>query len=71
MLLSLFSTYGAYHFYYAGLRYIEAGLASLIATLEPVVAALAAWYWWSEYFTLSGYAGAFLIILAVLVVVRK
>jgi len=71
VLLSVFSTYGAYHFYYAGLARIEAGRASLIATLEPVVAALAAWYWWGEYFTLSGYAGALLIILAVLSVVRK
>ncbi len=71
VLLSVFSTYGAYHFYYAGLVHIEAGRASLIATLEPVVAGLAAWYWWGEYFTLPGYAGAILIMLAVLLVVRK
>lgn len=70
-LLALISTYGAYHLYYTGLKYIEAGRASIVATMEPVVAGLAAWYWWGEYFTLTGYAGAVLIISAVIVVVRK
>jgi drug/metabolite transporter (DMT)-like permease len=71
ILLSVFSTYGAYHFYYAGLRYIEAGRASLIATLEPVIASLAAWYWWGESFTPVGYAGTALIIGAVLFIVKR
>jgi len=71
LLLSVFSTYGAYHFYYAGLNHLEAGRASLIATLEPVVAALAAWFWWGEAFTWSGYGGAAMIIAAVILVVRK
>jgi len=70
-LLAVISTYGAYHFYYTGLKYIEAGRASIVATLEPVVAGLAAWYWWGEYFTLTGYAGAVLIISAVIVVIKK
>jgi DME family drug/metabolite transporter len=71
ILLAVISTYGAYHFYYTGLKYIEAGRASIVATLEPVIAGLAAWYWWGEHFTLPGYAGAVLIITAVIVVVRK
>ncbi len=70
-LLAVISTYGAYHFYYTGLKYIEAGRASIVATLEPVVAGLAAWYWWGEFFTPTGYAGAVLIIIAVIVVVKK
>ena len=70
-LLATVSTYGAYHFYYSGLQYIEAGRASIVATLEPVVAALAAWYWWGEMFTPTGYAGAVLIIAAVILVVRR
>ena len=70
-LLAVISTYGAYHFYYTGLKYIEAGRASIVATLEPVVAGLAAWYWWGEFFTPTGYAGAILIIVAVIIVVRK
>ena len=71
ILLAVISTYGAYHFYYTGLKYIEAGRASIVATLEPVVAGLVAWYWWGEIFTLTGYAGAVLIISAVIVVVRR
>lgn len=71
VLLAVISTYGAYHFYYTGLKYIEAGRASIVATLEPVVAGLAAWYWWGEFFTPTGYAGAVLIIVAVILVVRK
>jgi drug/metabolite transporter (DMT)-like permease len=70
-LLAVISTYGAYHFYYTGLKYIEAGRASIVATLEPVVAGLVAWYWWGEMFTPTGYAGAILIIVAVILVVRK
>ena len=70
-LLAVISTYGAYHFYYAGLKYIEAGRASIVATLEPVVAGLAAWYWWGEFFTPTGYAGAMLIISAVIIVVLR
>jgi len=69
--LAMISTYGAYHFYYAGLKYIEAGRASIVATLEPVVAGLTAWYWWGEFFTPTGYVGAVLIIGAVILVVRK
>ncbi len=70
-LLALLSTYGAYHFYYAGLRYIEAGRASIIATFEPVVAAFAAWYWWDEFFAPSGYMGTGLIITAIIMVVKN
>jgi len=71
LLLSIFSTYGAYHFYYTGLKYIEAGRASLVATLEPVVASLAAWYWWGEVFSLSGYLGTALIIGAVILIIKR
>ena len=70
-MLSVISTYGAYHFYYTGLKYIEAGRASIIATLEPVVAVLVAWYWWGEVFTATGYVGALLILVAVILVIRE
>ncbi len=70
-LLAIISTYGAYHVYYAGLKYIEAGRASIVATLEPVVAGLVAWYWWGEFFTPLGYAGVALIIAAVVLVVKE
>ncbi|KGQ22814.1 DMT family transporter [Thermus filiformis] len=64
--LALFSTYGAYLAYYAGLRLLSATRASVLATLEPVVAAGVAYLWWGERLPLWGYLGAALILLAVL-----
>jgi drug/metabolite transporter (DMT)-like permease len=69
--IAVFSTFAAYHFYYAGLRRIEAGRASIIATAEPVVAALVAWCWWGESFTVYGYFGSVLILAAVLLMIRS
>ncbi len=69
--IAVFSTFGAYHFYYAGLKRIEAGRASIIATAEPVVAALVAWCWWGESFTVYGYFGSVLILAAVLLMIRS
>jgi len=63
--LSFVSTYLAYWFYSLGLRRLEATRASLIATLEPVLASLLAFVWWGERFSPLGYVGAALIILAV------
>jgi DME family drug/metabolite transporter len=67
--LALCSTYGAYSLYYAGLRRIEAGRAAIIATLEPVVAALLAFSLFGERFTPLGYAGSALILLAVIITI--
>ncbi|MER3537335.1 MAG: EamA family transporter [Thermus sp.] len=64
--LALFSTYGAYLAYYAGLRRMPATRASVLATLEPVVAAGVAYLWWGERLPPWGYLGAGLILLAVL-----
>ena len=68
--LAFFSTYGAYHFYYAGLKHLEAGRAAITATLEPVVAAVVAYFWWGEFFTPLGYAGAAMILTTVAVMIR-
>jgi drug/metabolite transporter (DMT)-like permease len=68
--IAFFSTFGAYHFYYAGLKRVEAGRASIIATAEPVVAALTAWCWWGERFTMAGYLGSALILFAVILMIR-
>lgn len=65
ILVSFFSTFLANFFYYTGLRYLEAGKASIVATLEPVVAAVTAYVFLGEYFTAPGYIGALLIIAAV------
>lgn len=68
--IAFLSTFGAYHFYYAGLKRVEAGRASIIATAEPVVAALTAWCWWGERFTMAGYLGSALILFAVILMIR-
>ncbi len=67
--LSVFSTYLAYLFYGLGLQRLEATRASIIATLEPVIAAGVAYLWWDERFGLWGYAGAVLILAGVLLAV--
>jgi drug/metabolite transporter, DME family len=68
--LALFSTYGAYSFYYAGLRNMEASRAAVVATLEPVIAGLLAYLWWDERLAFWGYAGGCLVLLGVLVLLK-
>lgn len=69
--LALVCTYGANSFYYAGLRYLEATSAAVIATFEPVIAALLAWLWWQEKFDWTGYLGSLLILGAVMIIVQS
>ncbi|ROR29749.1 DMT family transporter [Inmirania thermothiophila] len=67
--LAVGSTWLAYSLYYAGLRRLEASRAALVATLEPVVAALVAWLWWGERFGAAGWLGAALIFAGVVTAV--
>lgn len=69
VLIAMFCTYGAYYCYYLGIKHLEISRASIAATLEPVVAAVVAYFWWGEIFTPIGYAGSALILIAVLLVV--
>ncbi len=71
MLISLaaITSYGAFSAYYAGLKQLDATHASVIATFEPVVAAVFAYALFGEKFSPLGYAGSCLIIAAVLLVV--
>lgn len=62
--LAAFSTYGAYSAYFAGLRRLPATRAVVLATAEPVVAALVAHFWWGETFSLATGVGAFCILMA-------
>ncbi|MGB9756975.1 MAG: DMT family transporter [Candidatus Bipolaricaulaceae bacterium] len=64
LFLALFSTYGAYSAYFAGLRRLPASRAAILSTLEPVVAFLVAHLWWKEAFTIPQAIGAFLILFA-------
>ena len=67
--LAVFCTYIANSFYYAGLKRLEPTRAVLTATVEPVFAAFFAWVIWGELFTLSGMAGAALIITGVILTI--
>ncbi|MBF0288900.1 MAG: EamA family transporter [SAR324 cluster bacterium] len=69
--VSTISTFIANYCYYQGLKYLEAGRASLVATLEPVVAAGTAYIFLGEYFTIPGYLGAVLIIAAVVATIYE
>lgn len=73
MLISMaaITAYGAFNAYYAGLKRLEATRASVIATFEPVVAAIFAYFIFGEQFSLLGYAGSCLIIAAVFMVVMS
>ena len=71
LFLGSISTYGAYLAYYAGLRRLPATRASVLATLEPVVANLFAFLLFREVLSPLGYLGAGLILLAVLLSVRR
>lgn len=67
--LAVVSTYLAYLFYSAGLRRVEATRASTVATVEPVVAAIAALVMWDERLSPAGYACAALVLAGVLLMV--
>lgn len=68
-LMAAVTTYGAFSAYYAGLKRLEATRASVIATFEPLVAAVFAYFLFGETFSLPGYVGSCLIIGAVILVV--
>ncbi len=69
--LVIISTYGANSCYYMGLKYLDAGRASITATLEPVVAAVVAFFWWNEVFDLQSYIGSAVILSAVVLMIRS
>jgi len=63
-LMALLSTYLAYLVYYTGLRTIEASRAVLVATFEPVLAALFAAMLFGERLSASGVIGGVLVLTA-------
>ncbi len=67
--LGLVSTYAAYFLYYVGLKYVEATRASVAATVEPLSACVLAYIFFGEMFAPMGYAGAGLILAAVLLTI--
>lgn len=69
ILLAFLCTYSSYFCYYLGLKFLEPTRAAITATLEPVMAAIIAYFWWGEYFTFIGYVGSGLILSSVLLMV--
>ncbi len=69
--LALVSTYLAYWLYYTGLRHAEASRAVLVATVEPVVAALLAALVYGERFGVFGFSGSACILAASLLAARS
>ncbi|MGE4292882.1 MAG: DMT family transporter [Desulfovibrio sp.] len=69
ILLAAVTSYGAFSAYYAGLKRLEATRAAVLATFEPLVAAVLAYLFFAERFGFWGYAGSALIIGAVFLVV--
>ena len=61
------ATYCAYIAYSLGLMRLRSSQAAVIATMEPVVAALLAYVFWQEYLGLGGYIGAVLVITGIVI----
>ncbi len=66
LVLGVFSTYGAFLAYSAGLARLEATRAAVVATAEPVIGAALAFVFWGERFAPLGYAAAGLVLFGVL-----
>lgn len=69
--LGIFSTLVPFVLFYAGLRRLPATEAGIIATLEPVVAVVAAWLVLGEALTLTQWAGAALVLAAAVLAARS
>lgn len=67
--LGLLTTYCAYLAYCEGVRRLAPTRAAVVANMEPVLAALLAFWWWGEIFPPAGWAGAALVLTAVFLIV--
>ena len=71
LLMALGPTFLAAAFFFIGLRHIDASAASMLATIEPVVAALVGLIWLGEALTVDGVVGIGLIVGAALWLARR
>ncbi len=69
--LGLGTTYGAYLAYYYALEALDASKVAIVATLEPVMAAMLAYFWWAEHFTWLGYVGGIFILTGVFLTILE
>ena len=68
VMLGFLCTYAAYWSYCEGLKRLPPTVVAVVATMEPILAAMIAWWWWGELFSIQGWSGAGLILCAVLIV---
>ncbi len=61
------STYVAYWAYCEAIKRVHPTKVAVLATCEPVIATVAAWYIWGESFSIMGWFGAVLILSTVLI----
>ncbi|HEX6059122.1 MAG TPA: EamA family transporter [Gemmatimonadaceae bacterium] len=71
LFIAVVPTYLAYLLYAHGLRRVEATRAAMVATLEPVVAAVAAYVAWGERLGVAGTIGGALVLGGVLVATTR
>lgn len=67
LLLAFIPTIGGYGLYVVSLTYLQASVANLIATLEPVMTAIQSYFLLTERFTLEQVSGSALIIASVII----
>ncbi len=65
--IAFMSTYIAYWAYCEGIKRLNPTKAAVLATIEPVVATIAAWFIWGESFSGFGWLGAVLIVVTVII----
>jgi len=66
IILAFCATYLPYYFYCVALKYLEPTRVAVVASLEPVMAAGLAYWWWGERFSPAGFVGSGLILAGVL-----
>jgi drug/metabolite transporter, DME family len=66
LFIGFVSTYGAFSVYAKGLMRLRSSQAAVVATMEPVVAAVLAYFFWQEDLGAAGYLGAVLVIAGVI-----
>lgn len=71
LLLALISTVGGYIFYTTGLKSLEASKASILATIEPVVAVLSSVLFLNDYLNLWQLVGILAVLFSAVLVSRR
>lgn len=69
--VGFFNTYLAYCTYGLALKILPATKAAVVANVDPLFAALIAWFWWGEVFPPMAVAGGVCILTAVVVMARE